>query len=178
MNSACTFGAWHPLAAEKLMTYDMNTANDFSTFQNGVIRIRKPTNNGCNWYDFNLFLHSIQFNSIHFFFLHILYKSEWENNKSLSMHIKKLSHTREKWKENQTHHQMSMNTEYICIKSEKISNKPTNWFNWSHHYNFKYKRYWFQQFQSIKCKWNSIGCLCCVWQWVKLAIIITITIKK
>lgn len=53
MNSACTFGAWHPLAAEKLMTYDMNTANDFSTFQNGVIRIRKPTNNGCNWcYDF------------------------------------------------------------------------------------------------------------------------------
>lgn len=47
MNSACTFGAWHPLAAEKLMTYDMNSANDFSTFQNGVIRIRKPKNNGC-----------------------------------------------------------------------------------------------------------------------------------
>lgn len=118
----------------------------------------------------------ILFNSIQFifFFLHILYKSEWENNKSLSIHIKKLSHTWEKWKENQTHHQMSMNTEYICIKSEKISNKPTNWFNWSHHYNFKYKRYWFQQFQTIKCKWNSIGCLCCVWQWVKLAMIITI----
>lgn len=50
MNSACTFGAWHPLAAEKLMTYDMNTASDFSTFQNGVMRIRKPkNNNGCNW---------------------------------------------------------------------------------------------------------------------------------
>lgn len=48
MNSACTFGAWHPLAAEKLMTYDMNTANDFSTFQNGVIRIRKPKTNGCS----------------------------------------------------------------------------------------------------------------------------------
>ncbi|XP_031619919.1 beta-galactoside alpha-2,6-sialyltransferase 1 [Contarinia nasturtii] len=47
MNSACTFGAWHPLAAEKLMTYAMNSANDFSTFQNGVIRIRKPKNNGC-----------------------------------------------------------------------------------------------------------------------------------
>ncbi|XP_055315555.1 beta-galactoside alpha-2,6-sialyltransferase 1 [Sitodiplosis mosellana] len=48
MNSACTFGTWHPLAAEKLMTYDMNSANDFATFQNGVIRIRKPKNNGCN----------------------------------------------------------------------------------------------------------------------------------
>lgn len=48
MNSGCTFGTWHPLAAEKLMTYDMNIANDFSTFQNGVIRIRKPMNNGCN----------------------------------------------------------------------------------------------------------------------------------
>lgn len=48
MNSACTFGAWHPLAAEKLMAFDMNSANDFTTFQNGVIRIRKPKHNGCN----------------------------------------------------------------------------------------------------------------------------------
>lgn len=58
MNSGCTFGTWHPLAAEKLMAYDMNIANDFSTFQNGVIRIRKPMNNGCNlwmyWKQYNL----------------------------------------------------------------------------------------------------------------------------
>lgn len=48
MDSACTFGAWHPLAAEKLMTYDMNSADEFTTFQNGIIRIRKPKSNGCN----------------------------------------------------------------------------------------------------------------------------------
>lgn len=48
MNPACTFGAWHPLAAEKLMALDMNTASDFSTFQRGIIRIRQPDLSGCN----------------------------------------------------------------------------------------------------------------------------------
>lgn len=48
INAACTFGAWHPLAAEKLMTFDMNSANDFSTFQSGIVRIRKPKSNGWN----------------------------------------------------------------------------------------------------------------------------------
>ncbi|XP_036332817.1 beta-galactoside alpha-2,6-sialyltransferase 2 isoform X2 [Rhagoletis pomonella] len=42
MNSACTFGAWHPLAAEKLMALDMNLADDMSVFQHGVLRIRRP----------------------------------------------------------------------------------------------------------------------------------------
>ncbi|CAM6031744.1 unnamed protein product, partial [Sphagnum compactum] len=35
INSGCTFGQWHPLAAEKLMAYSMNTADDFTVFQNG-----------------------------------------------------------------------------------------------------------------------------------------------
>ncbi|XP_055917748.1 beta-galactoside alpha-2,6-sialyltransferase 1 [Eupeodes corollae] len=42
MNSACTFGAWHPLAAEKLMALDMNIADDLSVFQFGILRIRRP----------------------------------------------------------------------------------------------------------------------------------------
>lgn len=47
MNPSCTFGAWHPLAAEKLTAYDMNSADDYSVFQNGVIRIRKPEKSSC-----------------------------------------------------------------------------------------------------------------------------------
>lgn len=47
MNPSCTFGAWHPLAAEKLMAYDMNSADDYSVFQSGVIRIRKPEKSSC-----------------------------------------------------------------------------------------------------------------------------------
>lgn len=47
MNPSCTFGAWHPLAAEKLTVYDMNTADDYSVFQNGVIRIRNPEKSSC-----------------------------------------------------------------------------------------------------------------------------------
>ncbi|XP_037952916.1 beta-galactoside alpha-2,6-sialyltransferase 1 [Teleopsis dalmanni] len=42
LNSACTFGAWHPLAAEKLMALDMNVADDMSVFQLGILRIRRP----------------------------------------------------------------------------------------------------------------------------------------
>ncbi|KAJ8978176.1 hypothetical protein NQ317_009664 [Molorchus minor] len=38
-NPACTFGVWHPLAAEKLLTYHMNCADDRSVFQIGFIRI-------------------------------------------------------------------------------------------------------------------------------------------
>uniref|UniRef100_A0A8D8ESL9 Beta-galactoside alpha-2,6-sialyltransferase 1 n=1 Tax=Culex pipiens TaxID=7175 RepID=A0A8D8ESL9_CULPI len=39
INSACTFGSWHPLAAEKLYVLRMNTATDFTTFQHGIVRI-------------------------------------------------------------------------------------------------------------------------------------------
>ncbi|RZC32781.1 beta-galactoside alpha-2,6-sialyltransferase 1 [Asbolus verrucosus] len=38
-NPACTFGVWHPLAAEKLLTYHINTADDHIVFQNGYVRI-------------------------------------------------------------------------------------------------------------------------------------------
>ncbi|CAD7077980.1 unnamed protein product [Hermetia illucens] len=48
INSACTFGAWHPLAAEKLMTLKMNVADDYATFQNGIIRIRRPEPKSCS----------------------------------------------------------------------------------------------------------------------------------
>lgn len=39
VNSGCTFGTWHPLAAEKLMVYDMNIADDFLVFQRGLLKI-------------------------------------------------------------------------------------------------------------------------------------------
>ncbi|XP_011194502.1 beta-galactoside alpha-2,6-sialyltransferase 2 [Zeugodacus cucurbitae] len=52
MNSACTFGAWHPLAAEKLMALDMNLADDMSVFQLGILRIRRPDKLLCG---FNFF---------------------------------------------------------------------------------------------------------------------------
>ncbi|XP_055630183.1 beta-galactoside alpha-2,6-sialyltransferase 2 [Toxorhynchites rutilus septentrionalis] len=39
INSACTFGSWHPLAAEKLYVLRMNTASDYTTFQRGIVRI-------------------------------------------------------------------------------------------------------------------------------------------
>lgn len=38
-NPSCTFGAWHPLAAEKLLAYALNIASDFDVFQTGFIRI-------------------------------------------------------------------------------------------------------------------------------------------
>ncbi|KAM7343875.1 beta-galactoside-a-2,6-sialyltransferase isoform 2-T4 [Cochliomyia hominivorax] len=52
INSACTFGAWHPLAAEKLMALDMNVADDMSVFQFGILRIRRPDKLLCG---FNFF---------------------------------------------------------------------------------------------------------------------------
>jgi len=52
MNSACTFGSWHPLAAEKLMALDMNVADDMSVFQFGILRIRRPDKLLCG---FNFF---------------------------------------------------------------------------------------------------------------------------
>lgn len=38
-NAACTFGVWHPLAAEKLITYHLNLLNDTQVFQQGFVRI-------------------------------------------------------------------------------------------------------------------------------------------
>lgn len=38
-NPACTFGAWHPLASEKLFAYSLNIASDNAVFQTGYIRI-------------------------------------------------------------------------------------------------------------------------------------------
>lgn len=38
-NPSCTFGAWHPLAAEKLIAYSINNASDKEVFQTGFIRI-------------------------------------------------------------------------------------------------------------------------------------------
>jgi hypothetical protein len=47
INARCTFGAWHPLAAEKLMSYHLNSADDFTVFQRGIIRIHRPDQNIC-----------------------------------------------------------------------------------------------------------------------------------
>lgn len=38
-NPSCTFGVWHPLAAEKLLTYHLNSAVDREVFQRGYVRI-------------------------------------------------------------------------------------------------------------------------------------------
>lgn len=38
-NLACTFGVWHPLSAEKLITYQMNVADDKTVFQKGFVRL-------------------------------------------------------------------------------------------------------------------------------------------
>lgn len=47
VNPACTFGSWHPLAAEKLMAYAMSAADAFTTFQRGWVRVRRPRKNEC-----------------------------------------------------------------------------------------------------------------------------------
>lgn len=39
-DSSCTFGVWHPLAAEKMITLAMNELNDTTVFHTGFIRIR------------------------------------------------------------------------------------------------------------------------------------------
>lgn len=38
-NASCTFGVWHPLAAEKLLTYSINMASDTAVFQEGYVRV-------------------------------------------------------------------------------------------------------------------------------------------
>lgn len=43
LNPACTFGSWHPLAAEKLMAFAMNSADPFTTLQRGIVRVRRPS---------------------------------------------------------------------------------------------------------------------------------------
>ena len=48
IDTGCTFGTWHPLAAEKLMAYDMNSADKFAVFQSGVIRIRGRDKTNCH----------------------------------------------------------------------------------------------------------------------------------
>ncbi|KFB50816.1 AGAP006903-PA-like protein [Anopheles sinensis] len=39
LNLGCTFGAWHPLAAEKLLVFELNSASDYTVFQQGTARI-------------------------------------------------------------------------------------------------------------------------------------------
>ncbi|KAJ8960809.1 hypothetical protein NQ318_020105, partial [Aromia moschata] len=46
-NPACTFGVWHPLAAEKLLTYHINSAEDEAVFQTGFVRIEGFRNLNC-----------------------------------------------------------------------------------------------------------------------------------
>ncbi|XP_044266356.1 beta-galactoside alpha-2,6-sialyltransferase 1 [Tribolium madens] len=46
-NPACTFGVWHPLAAEKLLTYYINTIDDRTVFQDGYVRISGFKNVKC-----------------------------------------------------------------------------------------------------------------------------------
>ncbi|XP_066143900.1 beta-galactoside alpha-2,6-sialyltransferase 1 [Euwallacea fornicatus] len=46
-NPACTFGAWHPLAAEKLLTYHFNDATDDDVFQKGFVRVSGFRNLKC-----------------------------------------------------------------------------------------------------------------------------------
>lgn len=38
-NPACTFGVWHPLAAEKLLVYHLNVNNVRSVFQDGFVTV-------------------------------------------------------------------------------------------------------------------------------------------
>ncbi|XP_069689641.1 beta-galactoside alpha-2,6-sialyltransferase 2 [Periplaneta americana] len=38
-DSSCTFGVWHPLAAEKLLALALNVASDQTVFSNGYVRV-------------------------------------------------------------------------------------------------------------------------------------------
>jgi hypothetical protein len=38
-DSSCTFGVWHPLAAEKLLALALNVASDQSMFSDGYVRV-------------------------------------------------------------------------------------------------------------------------------------------
>ncbi|CAG9768976.1 unnamed protein product [Ceutorhynchus assimilis] len=46
-NAACTFGVWHPLSLEKLLTYHLNEASDYEVFQKGFVRVRGFQNLKC-----------------------------------------------------------------------------------------------------------------------------------
>lgn len=46
-DTSCTFGVWHPLAAEKMLSLAMNEANDTTVFQTGFVRIRGFKNLNC-----------------------------------------------------------------------------------------------------------------------------------
>ncbi|CAH1183746.1 unnamed protein product [Phaedon cochleariae] len=47
-NPSCTFGVWHPLAAEKLLTFFINYASDNEVFQKGYVRIAGFKNMDCS----------------------------------------------------------------------------------------------------------------------------------
>lgn len=38
-DASCTFGVWHPLAAEKLLALNLNTAADKTVFKAGYITV-------------------------------------------------------------------------------------------------------------------------------------------
>jgi Glycosyltransferase family 29 (sialyltransferase). len=38
-DSSCTFGVWHPLAAEKLLALALNVASDQSVFSDGYVQV-------------------------------------------------------------------------------------------------------------------------------------------
>lgn len=42
-NAMCTFGSWHPLAAEKLLMLKYNSADEHTTFQRGILRINSKS---------------------------------------------------------------------------------------------------------------------------------------
>ena len=46
-NEFCTLGAWHPLAAEKLLALRMNHASDRDVFERGVLRLKGYSQVGC-----------------------------------------------------------------------------------------------------------------------------------
>ncbi|XP_014271557.1 beta-galactoside alpha-2,6-sialyltransferase 1 isoform X1 [Halyomorpha halys] len=39
IDTSCTFGVWHPLAAEKLLTLNLNQEDDYTTFQTGYVTV-------------------------------------------------------------------------------------------------------------------------------------------
>ncbi|BES97638.1 Glycosyltransferase family 29 (sialyltransferase) [Nesidiocoris tenuis] len=48
VDTSCTFGVWHPLAAEKLLSLSLNQEDDFTTFQTGYITIPGYSNLKCS----------------------------------------------------------------------------------------------------------------------------------
>jgi beta-galactoside alpha-2,6-sialyltransferase (sialyltransferase 1) len=39
-DSGCTFGSWHPLAAEKLLALSMTSSDDNEIFGKGILRVQ------------------------------------------------------------------------------------------------------------------------------------------